>query len=106
MTGEWLAPELEIDHWDRDKLNNRWENLRAVTRAQNGRNLRLRVDSTSGVKGVSREKDSGKWHAKIWMDGKQHHLGSYFTVEEAAAAYKEASLRLHGEFSTFTSPVT
>jgi hypothetical protein len=89
---------LCCDHIDGDGLNNRRSNLRIVTKAQNNINRRRRVTNTSGVKGVSYDKQSGKWAANIGINGKNHWLGRFDTKELAAAAYAEASARLHKEF--------
>jgi hypothetical protein len=89
---------LDVDHRDADGLNNRRCNLREATHAQNMRNRRIQADNTSGFKGASWHKNSGKWQAKISIDGKEHHLGLHPTPEEAHAAYASASARLHGEF--------
>ena len=61
MTGEW--PSQDVDHKDRNKANNRWINLREATRSQNMGNQSLRDCNTSGVKGVSWDKKTGKWVA-------------------------------------------
>jgi hypothetical protein len=89
---------LEIDHRDGDGLNNRRDNLREATNAQNNHNQRIRSDNTSGYKGVSWYGPSGKWLAYIKVNGKQRHLGYHATPEQASAAYAKASAKLHGEF--------
>ena len=98
MTGEW--PDKEIDHRDGDPLNNRWENLRLATSAQNKQNQRNpKGNNTSGFLGVflhGHAKDgSPKWRARIQLDGKGTHLGLFDTPERAHAAYVEAKRRLH-----------
>lgn len=86
------------DHRDGIGLNNRKENLRTATTAQNVRNQGLRIDSTSGFRGVYFDKTTGKWKAEIMADGIRHRLGSYLTAESAASAYERASPSVHGEF--------
>lgn len=96
MTGEW--PENEMDHEDRDGLDNRWLNLRPATHAENARNSKAKRD---GLKGVYLHKASGLWHARITADGSTESLG-YFQSEGAAhEAYKAASKRVHGQFGRF-----
>lgn len=101
MTGAW--PAANIDHRDRDSTNNRWKNLREATYSQNEMNkgLRggLRGSNTSGIKGVSFDKASGKWAADIKARGVRYRLGRFSDKEEAAASYKTAALKLHGEFA-------
>lgn len=63
MTGEWPT---EIDHRDRNRSNNRWANLREVTRTQNNYNAGRRSDNTSGFRGVYRNRGRGKpWRARV-----------------------------------------
>jgi len=89
--GEW--PELQIDHINGDRADNRIVNLREVTRSENCRNTRLRSNNTSGVMGVSRH--GKRWRAYIHADGRIVHLGVFATVEEAKAARKAAEAE-HG----------
>lgn len=59
------APDGEIDHINGNRADNRWENLRLVSRATNQRNKQMYACNTSGYTGVSFDKKSGKWRAKI-----------------------------------------
>jgi hypothetical protein len=86
-----------IDHINMDRSDNRISNLREATRSQNAMNARKQRDNTSGFKGVSRWR--GKWQAKIQRDGKQRFLGAFSTPQDAALAYKNAAINLHGEFA-------
>jgi len=97
VTGEW--PCHEIDHRDGDAGNNAWLNFRKVDRSQNMRNTRLARDNSSGHKGVSLRKDSGKWRARIGLYGKKITIGVFASKEEAIAAYMAAARELHGEFA-------
>ncbi len=90
-----------VDHKDNNPLNNCRCNLRLADRQQNSWNYSRPVSSTSGYKGVSWHKMTGKWVAYIGLDGKKHHLGLFNTPEEAHAAYCAAALELHGEFANF-----
>jgi hypothetical protein len=92
------ADGLYPDHVNGDGLDNRRANLRLATSGQNSLNRRNRYDCTSGAKGVCRHKATGKWRAQIMSDGKYYHLGLFDSVEEASAAYVNASKSLHGEF--------
>jgi hypothetical protein len=90
----------DVDHINRDKLDNRKENLRVVKRKENQCNKGIQINNTSGYKGVDWVKKAGKWRAKIRV-GKRHqiHLGYFDAIEDAAAAYKEAQQKYHGEFA-------
>jgi hypothetical protein len=94
MKGRW--PKDEIDHIDGDRANNRWSNLREATHTENTRNGVRRTTNTSGFKGVTLK--NGKWRATIRAEGRYIHLGYFPTADEAAAAYREASARFHGEY--------
>ena len=63
------------------------------------KNRRLQKNNASGVKGVCWSKKRKMWYAQIGHNGTKNNLGFHHTVEAAAAAYAEASKRLHGEFS-------
>lgn len=97
VTGVW--PTAEIDHKNCTSNDNRFANLREAGRSQNIANSRRRSDNTSGFKGVTFHKASGKWHAKIWKDQKEISLRYYNTPEEAHAAYVAAATQLQGEFA-------
>lgn len=96
MTG--VVPP-DIDHKDNDKKNNAWSNLRPANRSQQSGNTRPPRHNTSGVKGVSRNSASGKWHAQIKIRGKQTYLGRFDTIEEAAEVYELAAELHFGEFA-------
>lgn len=100
VTGEWPHGFL-VDHRDGNGLNNRWLNLRRATFSQNVCNSKLGRSNTSGFKGVSFDRKSGRWHAQIMLDRKQKHLGRFPTPELAHAAYCHAAERLHGDFARF-----
>jgi hypothetical protein len=85
---------LEIDHINGDTADNRLSNLRAVSHAINGRNLRRKVNNTSGVCGVYK-RPSGRWCASITVSGKDKSLGTFDTLAEAAQA-RAAAEAMHG----------
>ena len=75
VTGGW--PKNQIDHIDRDRVNNKWANLRDVTQSENQINTGLRVTNLSGTKGVSKEVKRGKtyWLARKLVNGGRVRLG-------------------------------
>jgi hypothetical protein len=85
--GEW--PEDQIDHINGNSIDNRIENLRDVTDVENSRNLSISSYNKTGVMGVNLT-SRGKFRARIKVYGKETALGCYSTLEEAAAARKEA----------------
>ena len=97
VTGRWGKPS--IDHRDGDASNNRWTNLRRAARWQNNANRCRPRHNTSGHKGVSLCRESGKWHAKIGRNGKRIHLGRFATPQAAHRAYRAAARRLFGKFA-------
>jgi hypothetical protein len=101
MTGH--DPVGLIDHRDTNPHNNAFGNLRESTNPQNCRNVGLRRDSSSGIKGVAfvnnRHGTPYKWKAYIRVDDKLIHLGYFDTSDEAAAAYRAAAIKHHGEFA-------
>ena len=88
MTGRW--PNGDIDHIDGDRLNNKWSNLREVTRLDNRRNAGLRVDNTSGYNGISYNNRERKWETYIEVEGQRKRLGKYLELHEAIQARKRA----------------
>jgi hypothetical protein len=92
--GRW--PSDQIDHIDRDKQNNRIENLREVTCAQNHQNQSIQKNNTSGSTGVYFRKRhvTNPWQASIFKDGKFIFRRGFPTREEAVAA-REAAEREH-----------
>lgn len=99
MTGEW--PSSSIDHKDLNRGNNKWLNLRLATRSQQNANRPAFNGRFNRFKGVSFHKAAGRWRAKIDFQRKSIWLGLYDTEEAAYEAYKEAAIRLHGEFARF-----
>lgn len=95
--GEW--PNGEIDHINGDPADYRLSNLREVSRSENMMNARRGRRNTSGVKGVSFNKASGKWVSYIQKDQAFQHLGSFVDQAEAVSARSRAASDLYGEFA-------
>lgn len=96
--GTW--PPDEVDHKDHQHDHNAIHNLRLATRSQNQANASLRVDNTSGFRGVTYYPRNKKWGAYLSHDKRRVWLGLHATPEEAHAAVVQAGKRLHGEFSS------
>lgn len=88
----------DVDHINGNTLDNRRENLRVCTHAENMRNQRPYQKSKSGLKGVYRYKGR-TWTAQIQVAGKKKNLGYFDTPEQAHAAYINAAKSLHGAFA-------
>lgn len=97
MHGEW--PAWFLDHKNRDRADNRIENLREASNAENMQNrVRARRDSGSGLIGAFFNKCKSKWTSKIKVDGKVTVLGYFPTAEDAHAAYMKAKEGFHPFF--------
>lgn len=75
-----------IDHINGDRMDNRIENLRVVTRAINGRNRCMNSNNVSGVTGVCFHTRRGKWFAYLYLNRKQVPVGYFDTLEGAKQA--------------------
>lgn len=89
----------KADHINGNRLDNRKENLRIATQAQNMQNLPLYKNNTSGHRGVCWHAKAQKWWARVYLDGRHINLGLFKKIEDAVAAYDKAAERLH-PFST------
>ncbi len=92
-------PHQRVDHINGDTFDNRRDNLRLCSNAENCRNQSRRSDCMSGFKGVSWQADRKSWRCQIMMDYQKINLGNYSDREEAAYVYDQAALQLFGEFA-------
>jgi len=97
-------PENEIDHIDRNKLNNSLDNLREVSPQCNRRNTGNLSNCTSGVKGVSWVKDREEWVAYITIYSKRKVLGNHKDFLEAVCTRLAAEQCLNWDGCSTTSP--
>ncbi len=98
MTGEW--PADEIDHINRDRSDNRFDNLRAASKTQNMGNTPLSLRNTSGVRGVYWAARQKKWAAYITKNDKTCFLGTFGSVEAATRARRAAAVDYFGAFAS------
>ena len=88
----------QVDHIDNNPSNNSLDNLRWASQSENGMNTTINSRNTSGVKGIFWDKRSGKWCARITIDGKTIHLGSFSTLEEATLVRQTRAKEVFGLF--------
>lgn len=92
------STSVVVDHKNHNGLDNRRCNLRVANYSLNSANARFK-SGTSGFRGVKFSKRSGRWSARIKVDGREHFLGEFASVEDAAAAYNIAASAVWGEFA-------
>lgn len=83
--------QLIVEHKNRDSTDNRWENLRLATCSQN-------VVNQFSL-GYQKRKDTGKYRARITVNGKRISLGSFNTENEARKALIDARKKYYGQFA-------
>ena len=88
-----------VDHANRDRYDNRIENLRLANHSENAFNVEQFAHNTTGVRGVSFNQRDQVFLAQIRLKKKLIHLGSFKTLEAATAAREAAELAIAGEFS-------
>jgi hypothetical protein len=86
--------KFQVDHVDRNTLNNNVENLRLLTPSPQAHNRGMRSDNTSGVTGAHLHKKTGKWRAKLTNERKIFHLGLHTCLIEAILAYNNKVIEL------------
>jgi len=89
---------LQIDHIDRNPLNNKIENLRLCEQSENKINSKIPVNNTTGYKGVLAT-PNGKFQARLGYRGIKLYLGLFDTREKAYERVLEETKRLYGEFT-------
>ena len=91
------------DHKNRDTLDNRKENLRIATHAQNAQNS-TKKRSNCGYRGVFYDKKWNKWKVYISFKNKKVWVGQFDSAEEAARAFDRMAIKLHGDFAILNFP--
>ncbi len=96
--------DLQVDHINRNLLDNRIANLRLATASNNKANTAKPKINNKGLptknsyKGAY-QNPNGTWHASIKSRGRVHNLGDFKTEKEAAIAYNKKAVELHGQFA-------
>lgn len=93
MTGEW--PKEDIDHINGIRSDNRWKNLRHVSRRENIKNSKIRVDNSTGYPGISLDTINKRLVCSIFTEDGYKYIGSY-NIEDldlAVSARKEAEVK-------------
>lgn len=83
MTGGW---PIEIDHINKNKSDDRWNNLRNGDRAANNYNKDLQSNNKSGYTGVSFDKRDNNWDAHCYKNGKRYYIGAFSSPKNAYEA--------------------
>ena len=86
-----------VDHRNRDRTDNRRENLRFASARENAANRTRRRTATEPFVGV-RQTANGRWQARVGEGGR--HLGIFDTAEDAARARDDAARKEYGDFAT------
>lgn len=91
--------KIQVDHINGNPLDNRKENLRLCSNAENNMNKEIRPDNTTGYKGVYFHKRANKYLSQIWYNQKHYYLGLFESPIDAAKVYNAKAIELHGEFA-------
>ena len=86
-------PNEVVDHINHNTLDNRKNNLRITSNANNLRNGTVRTNNKSGITGVSYDKKRKKYVSSIKVYYKTINLGRFDTIEEAIKARKNAEVK-------------
>lgn len=95
---------VQVDHIDRNGLNNQRYNLRLVNRNQQKQNQIKQKGCSSKYKGIHYSQQKGVWRANIYIDRIRIDLGSHHNEIAAAEMYDLAARMYFGEFARYNFP--
>jgi len=96
----------ELHHINENELDNRRSNLKVLTFQQHIMTKPAHKDNASGFKGVTLSRATGRYFARIMIDGKNNYLGMYKSPEDAARAYDRAAFAAYGDIAHLNFPRT
>lgn len=95
MTGQYPESGVDVDHIDHNRANNKWSNIRLVSRQENMRNAKRSKANKSGYTGVGWCKQQSQWYASIMISGRHKKIGRFDSLIDAVAARIRAN-KLYG----------
>jgi hypothetical protein len=97
-------PGLHVSHQNGDPLDCRRDNLLLLTAQQKSSRSKKRQGTTSRYRGVSWQRQIGRWTAYLRRDGRQYHLGTFQDEEAAARAYDQAARKAFQQHASLNFP--
>lgn len=91
--------DMDIDHINRNRLDNRKDNLRIASHSDNSKNIKLPTDNKTGVIGVCWDKTRSKWRAEIKVDGHKYNIGRFSSLTDAIVARLKYEKELFKDFA-------
>ncbi len=92
-------PSGDVDHINRNRLDNRIENLREATRSQNAFNSLAKRTNKLGARGIVYDPCSDNYRAAVVKEGKRYYCGRHKTLDAAIAARHAKAVELFGEYA-------
>ena len=95
-----LTPSIDkvVDHINGDLLNNRRNNLRICTMSENGKNIKLKSNNSSGYAGI-RKTNHNTFNVRITVNNKEIHVGNFQSLDIAINERHNAELKYYKEFA-------
>jgi hypothetical protein len=89
-----VPKNMECDHINRNRLDNRKSNLRVVTHKENMQNKSTYKNNSSGYPGIKWNKSLNKWQSQITINKVRKHLGVFANLQDAVIARRLAEQTL------------